>query len=262
MIAATGRMQAINFIPDSDAPTGFGDSCGCRSVPSASWLTTLLGGALLRRRRRAGHGLVAMGTLLATQTACGPATPTDEDDATATSATSTATTASTGEAPGEVSPRMFGEFHLDSNYVGRVISEPPDDPLFWHPWWTLRIERDGSLQIWWNICQGASEVQTFTWEHAGGDILRVVPDAYNGDGTFRYIAVDVMAVTLRPGAGCDDLQEVIEYHPDSGKSTYTSRYLPGELCFEDDTPADADDCNFTFVWCDGVAPPACAGQGP
>ena len=52
---------------DSDTTGGpvADDGCGCRSAPSASGLTALLGGALLRRRRRAALGLAAVGSLLA-----------------------------------------------------------------------------------------------------------------------------------------------------------------------------------------------------
>ena len=104
--------------------------------------------------------------------------------------------------------------------------------------------------------------QSYTWVHVGNDVLQVVPTEYNSDGTFKWFRVDVTAVTLSQGAGCDDIEEVIEFLPGSGPPTYKSRYLPGKVCTEDDTPEDSKDCNFTFVWCEEGAPPACTADAP
>jgi hypothetical protein len=129
-------------------------------------------------------------------------------------------------------------------------------------WSTLQVERDGSVTVWRKYCQLADEVQRFSWVHVENDALQIVPDEYNSDGTFRWKAVDVVAVTLTPGPGCDDLEEVVEYLPGTGPPTNKNHLLPGEFCTEDDTPEDPDDCNFTFVWCEEGAPPACTLDAP
>ena len=227
------------------------------------WLTALLGGAPFRRRRQTALGLVAIGSLFATQTGCGPETPMSEGTESGTSESSTAPAMSTGDGPGEVSARMFGRFHYAVTDNGITVSDPPDtSPRFFFPWSTQQVERDGSLTVSLKSCQVQHEVQNFSWVHMGDDALQVVPGEYNSDGTFMWKADDVLAVTLTPGPGCDDLHELIEYLPDSGKSSHTSHHLPGDICTEDDTPEDPEDCNFTFVWCEEGAPPACAADAP
>ena len=229
-------------------------------MTAAPGWTALLGGVLFRRTRPTKLGLVTVASLFTAQAGCGPETSMTEATESGTSESSSTPPMSTGDAPNEASSRMFGQFHGDDDYVGLTVSQPPDDLLFWYPWSMLQVERDGSLMVRRHGCQKLSEVQRFTWEHIGGNILQVVPAARNSDGTFRYKAVDVMAVTLTPGPGCDDIEEVVEYLPDSGKSTHENLHLPGEVCTEDDTPDDPKDCNFTFVWCEAGAPPACTAD--
>ena len=157
---------------------------------------------------------------------------------------------------------MFGLFRDKVDYIGLTLAPPPDTMLFWYPWSTLQVERDGTLAVQSYSGQSTTFLQTFSWMHLGDDVLKVVSNEYNSDGTFRWKAVDVLAVTLRPGPGCDEVEELIEYLPGSGKTPDTVHYLPGEICTQDDTPEDSKDCSFTFVECDAAAPPACTTEGP
>jgi hypothetical protein len=225
------------------------------------WLMVLVG-ALFRRRRQRTLGLLAVASLFAGQAGCGPEMPMSEATESGTPGPSTGPAMSTGDGPGEVSARMFGKFHYAVTDVGISVSEPPGGSWFFFPWSTLAVERDGWVTVRPKTCEDQHDVQKFSWVHVGDDALQVVPDEYKSNGTFRWKADDVVAVTLTPGPGCDDLHEVIEYLPDSGKSTYTMRHLPGDICTEDDTPGNPEDCNFTFVWCEEGAPPACTADAP
>ena len=98
---------------------------------TAPWMTALVGGALLRRRRQTILGLAALGSLFAAQAGCGPGTPMSEG--TASSASSTGSAMSTGSIPDEVSARMLGKFHYAVADVGLTVSEPPDGSWFFFP---------------------------------------------------------------------------------------------------------------------------------
>ena len=82
-------------------------------MTAASWLKALLGGAPLRRRRQTTLGLMAAAPLFTMQAGCGPETPMSEGTESGTSESSTGPAMSTGNAPDEVSARMFGQFHQE-----------------------------------------------------------------------------------------------------------------------------------------------------
>ncbi len=224
--------------------------CNCRSAPSASWLTALLGGALIRRRRRAALGLAALCSLPASQVACGPV-PVNESD-TSTSGSSTGTTTSTGGTPDRPSSRMFGKFHQNDDQVG-YTNEDETEGWYLYFWGTLQVNPNGTLTVTNHSCTAEWPRQEFTWVLDEDKTLRVIPDTYFSDGTFKFFGDHVMAVSLAAGQSCDDIEMLIEYLPQSGRMASRSLWLPGELCAE----GPGEDCVFTFVWCDGAAPPAC-----
>ena len=225
---------------------GADDGCGCKGGNQLSpELTLLLGGSLIIRRRRRGRFSPALGVILAIAPGCQAAGPVDNE--TGGSDETTATASSTGDAQ-EVLRRMIGTFFSDDVNVGHVN---PMGTLYF--WGSVQIDAGGTLVTYRQVCDGEPEVQEFSWMNLGDSQLQVVPEEFAKDGTFKFLADPVTAVTLMPGEGCDDVTMILEYHPDSGKPTLTTRFLPGLVCAE---PLGGF-CNFEFVWCDGVAPPVC-----
>jgi len=143
---------------------------------------------------------------------------------------------------------MIGTFVSDDIKVGDVN---PMGTLYF--WGRVQIDADGTLVTYRQVCDGDPEVQEFTWTNLGDSQLQVIPEEFSKDGTFKFWADPVTAVTLMPGEGCDDVTMILEYHPDSGKPTLTTGFLPNLVCAE---PL-GEFCNFKFVWCDGMAPSVC-----
>jgi hypothetical protein len=232
---------------------GDGDGCACSTGEKRNidmvWLLGALPVVLGRRtRRRLAFAVPFVCPVLIS--ACGSKhsgsdVTGDTEAATAgTNSTTMNTTASTGN---DQRPfRRFGVYHRENRMVS--YQNPPDKFLLWQ---ILVIRDDGTLDQLTNTCTTLTGSLHYTWAPAGDGAIRVVPDEVSPAGTFLWGADQVVGVTLSEGDGCDDLIEFIDYSDESGQMDYSARYVPGELC------AQGTDCDFTFVWCDGVGPDPC-----
>lgn len=266
--------QCVSDIPttgmDSDAPTtnpsgtdstggtggsgsgegegGAQDGCSCRSGNTPSPWLSLLGMSALslcrRRRQFLASGLVAC---LIVTSGCHTVAPSDTDsDGTG----STAEPSSSSGGPDAVALRMFGAFHDEGRMVGYV--NPGMDSLYF--WGGMEISSEGTIVVRRRVCEGDPETQEFTWTHLGNSELQIVPDSFEQDGTFKFLADPVTAVTIKPGDGCDDISMRFEYLPESGKPPATLKWMSGEICAK----SLGEVCHYELVWCAGTPPPECS----
>lgn len=246
-IPTTGPTETSTGVgADNDgAGGGAEDGCGCRSSQRVPvWHGLFLCALGLRHRRRL-SACLALGGVLLTSPGC------EADPGTGDTESTTGTTSTTGDT-GELSRRMFGEFHNEGKDVGYV--NPGMEVLVFKA--NLEIDPAGALFVSRSVCEEEPVLQSFTWTAIGEDTLQVTPEAYAPDGTFEFLAERVISVRLAAGSDCDDIKMVSEYHPDSGKPPSFLSWASGAFCAK---PL-GEQCHYELVWCDGAAPPMC-GQG-
>ena len=233
---------------------GAQDGCGWGTEGASSgWLTWVLGGgAWLRRRRVKGGGALLWGALVIVAAGCHTDGAMEEETGGSEGMLTSASSSSSG-GEGEVDRRMFGRFYDDNievGYINAPLNESLGRPYYF--WGELEIHADGTLVTSRRLCDGDPEILKFTWEGVGGGQLWVVPEVRNPNGTFKYLASSVRSVMLSPGEGWDDVVEVIEHSPESGKPRSVRRLVRGRVCAE---PRSEALCDFQFVGCDGGAWP-------
>lgn len=237
-------------VTDEGGADGGGCTCAAHEQERSpgSWLLGAAVMTLLRRSRRRVACAAAL-VSLPLASACGPTTGGEASSGGGTEtslspSTSVDDSTTTGILPEAF--RRFGVFHQEQHSVS--YQNPPDKIFIWS---LLDIREDGSLTTMWRPCTGAGQDLDFTWEHIDDGSIRVVPNELLPGGTFRWLANEVVGVTISKGSGCDDIMISIDYDDSSGQLDMSYRYVPGALC------AEGTDCDFTFVWCDGKGPDMC-----